>query len=103
MVGNLPRRSACHRLVQARLLSFMSQYQVSVRASPCAVGKPSAATSLANTKRPARLWPPLVMPNSAAWLIGVMVAPPAMAGPMPLARDDFACSRNEEKALLLNG
>src|ERR1700757_3759898 len=103
MVGNLPRRSACQRLVQARLLSFLSQYQVSVSTRPCAVGRPSAATSLANTRRPARLWPPLVMPNSAACLIELMVSPPALARPMTLARDACACNRNDEKSLVLSG
>ena len=61
MVGNLPAapRSACQRLVQARLASFMSQYQVSVRVRPCAVCKPSALTSLANTSKPGELLPAL--------------------------------------------
>src|ERR1700736_6130724 len=103
MVGYLPRRSTCQRFVHARLLSFMSQYQVSVRTSPCAVGNPSAATSLANTSRPARLWPPLLMPNSAACLMELMVSPPALARPITLALDDCACSRNEEKSLVLIG
>src|ERR1700755_2731293 len=105
MVGNLPGalRSAAQRLVQARLASFMSQYQVSVSDRPCAVGKPSAATSLANTSRPASFWPPLTMPNSAACLIELTVLPPALASPMTLAFDDCACSRNDEKSLLLSG
>src|SRR5699024_10103206 len=103
MVGHLPLRSSCQRLVQARLASFMSQYQVSVSVRPCAVGRPRAATSDAKTSRPASFWPPLTMPNSAACLIELMVSPPALARPMTLALDDCACSRNDEKSLLLSG
>src|ERR1700687_3953829 len=103
MVGYLPARSCCQRFVHVRLVSFMSQYQVSVSARPCAVGKPSAATSLANTSRPARLCPPLTMPNSAACLIELMVSPPALASPMILAFDACACSRNDEKSVAGNG
>src|SRR3954451_15739715 len=105
MVGNLPEppRSAAQRLVQARLTSFWSQYQVSVRVRPCAVARPSALTSLANTSRPARLWPPLVMPNSEADLIELMVSPPALARQITLALEVCACSRNEEKSLALSG
>src|SRR5665647_93802 len=62
-------RSWCQRLVQARLASFKSQYQVSVRNRPWAVCRPSALMSVANTSRPARLWPPLTMPNSDDCLI----------------------------------
>src|SRR5664279_3969183 len=105
MVGYLlaAPRSAVQRLVQARLASFMSQYQVSVSASPCAVGRPRALTSLENTSRPARLWPPLTMPNSAACLIELMVSPPALARPITLALDACACSKNDEKSLVLSG
>src|SRR3954469_3587959 len=103
MVGYLPARSCCQRLVHVRLVSFMSQYQVSVSARPCAVGRPSAATSLANTSRPARLWPPETMPNSAACLIELVVSPPALARPMTLALDACACSRNDEKSAGLIG
>src|SRR5258706_34754 len=46
----------------------MSQYQASVRTSPCAVGRPSAAISLAHTKRPAILCPLLTTPSVyCAW------------------------------------
>src|SRR5713226_744528 len=105
MVGTLPAalRSACQRLVQARLASFMSQYQVSVIVGPCALLSPSALMSLANTRRPARLCPPLTMPNSAACLIELMVSPPALARPMTCALEDWACSRNDEKSLVLIG
>src|SRR5215472_6809871 len=105
MVGNLPAapRSACQRLVQARLASFMSQYQVSVRVRPCAVCRPSALTSLANTSRPANLCPPLTMPNSAPCLIELIVSPPALASPMTFAFDDCACSKNDERSLVLIG
>src|SRR5262247_4942212 len=103
MVGNLLGRSACQRLVQARLASLASQYQVSVRVRPCAVCKPSALTSLANTSRPANFCPPLTMPNSAPCLIELMVSPPALARPMTLAFDACACRRNDEKSLVLIG
>src|SRR5687768_5061703 len=103
MVGNLPGRSPCQRLVQARLLSLASQYQVSVRVRPCAVGSPIAATSLANTRRPANFCPPLTMPNSAPALIELMVSPPALARPTILAFEVCACSRNDEKSLVLSG
>src|ERR1022692_581530 len=96
-------RSWCQRLVQARLASFKSQYQVSVSDRPWAVCRPSALMSVANTSKPARLWPPLTMPNSDACLIELMVSPPALASPMTLALDGWACSRNEEKALGLSG
>src|SRR5580704_1577735 len=105
MVGYLPAAApaSCQRLVQARLVSFMSQYQVSVSERPWAVCKPSALTSLENTSKPARLWPPLTMPNSDACLIELMVSPPAFAKPTTLAFEACACSRNEEKSLVLSG
>src|SRR5215831_4844919 len=103
MVGHLPGRSFCQRLVHSRLASLASQYQVSVSVSPCAVGSPSAATSLANTSRPANFCPPETMPNSAPCLIELMVSPPALARPMILALDACACSRNDEKSLVLSG
>src|SRR5215468_613626 len=105
MVGNLlaAAPASCHRLVQARLVSFASQYQVSVRVRPWAVLRPSAFTSLANTNRPAIFWPPLTMPNSAACLIELIVSPPALARPTTLAFDDWACSRNDEKSFVFSG
>src|ERR1700716_127258 len=103
IVGYVPAPSCCQRWVHVRLVSFMSQYQVSVSARPCAVGRPSAATSLANTSRPARFCPPLAMPNSAACLIELMVSPPALASPITLALEACACSRNDEKSLVLSG
>src|ERR1700741_2442508 len=99
MVGNLPGRSCCQRLVQVRLASLACQYQVSVSVSPCAVGSPSALTSLANTRRPANFCPPLTMPNSAPALIELMVSPPALARPTILAFDACAWSRNDDKSL----
>src|ERR1700739_4815375 len=101
MVGNLPGRSACQRLVQARLVSFMSQYQVEGRTRPCAVFRPSAWTSEMNTNKPAKYWPPAVMPHSPPCLIELMVSPPALARTMIFACDCCACSRNEEKSELL--
>src|SRR5919206_2534883 len=101
MVGILPGRSCCQRCAHARLLSLASQYQVSVKVRPCAVGRPSAATSLAKTRRPASFWPPLAMPNSEACLIELMVSPPALDRPITLAFDACACSRNDEKSDVL--
>ena len=104
MVGNLPgARSACQRLVQARLASFGSQYQVSVRVRPCAVGRPSALTSLANTSRPAKLLAALDDAELGACLIELMVSPPALARPMTFAFEVCACSRNDEKSVVLSG
>src|SRR5216683_3111547 len=85
MVGNLPGRSCCQRLVHARLASLASQYHVSVSVRPCAACRPSPFTSLANTSRPANFCPPLTMPNSAPCLIELMVSPPALARPMIFA------------------
>src|SRR5215467_4412779 len=103
MVGNLLGRSACQRLVQARLASLASQYQVSVSVRPWAVCRPSAATSVANTRSPANFCPPLTMPNSEPCLIELIVSPPALARPITFAFDDCACSRNDEKSLVLSG
>ena len=55
--------------------------------------------SVRKTSRPARFWPPLTMPNSAACLIELVVSPPALASPMILAFDACACSRNEREVL----
>src|SRR5712691_7041547 len=103
MVGNLPCRSCCQRLVHARLASLASQYHVSVSVRPCAACRPSPFTSLANTSRPANFCPLLTMPNSAPCLIELMVSPPALARPMIFAFEACACSRNEEKSLVLSG
>src|SRR5215216_2419035 len=105
MVGNLAEapRSACQRLVQARFASLPSQYQVSVMARPCDVCRPSAFTSLANTSRPANFCPPAAIPNSAPALIELIVSPPALARPMILAFEVCACSRKDEKSLVLIG
>src|SRR5262245_47204615 len=47
----------------------------------------------------ASFWPPETMPNSAACLTELMVSPPALASPMTLALEAWACSRNEEKSV----
>src|ERR1700733_1828675 len=70
----------------------MSQYQVSVSNSPCAVLSPTASMSLMNTRSPAKCWPPAVMPNSAPCLMELTVSPPAFANPMILALEACACS-----------
>src|ERR1051325_746404 len=103
MVGYLPGRSACQRLLHARLVSFASQYQVSVSDSPFAVCRPRAATSLENTSRPASFWPPATMPNSDAALIELMVSPPALASPITFAFEVCAWSRKDEKSFVLSG
>src|SRR3954467_13163280 len=103
MVGNLPDRSCCQRLVQARLASLASQYQVSVSWRPCAVGRPSAFTSVANTRRPASFWPPATIPTSEAALIELIVAPPGLARPTILAVGARAPTRNDEKSDVLSG
>ena len=59
--------------------------------------------SVRNTSRPARFCPLLVMPNSAACLIELIVSPPALARPMILAFDACACSRNDEKSCVFSG
>src|SRR5207302_1076964 len=103
MVGYLPLLAAENFLANSRLASFMSQYHDSVSTSPWADARPSAWTSLMNTKRPAKFWPPLTMPNSAPCLIELMVSPPALASPMTFAFEDCACRRNDEKSLVLIG
>src|SRR3954468_7625689 len=103
MVGNLPDRSCCQRLVQARLGALAAQYQVWGGWRPCAVARRSAFTSVANTRRPASFWPPATIPNSEAALIELIVSPPALARPTILAFEACACSRNDEKSDVLSG
>ncbi len=43
------------------------------------------------------------MPNSEACLIELIVSPPALARPMICAFEACACSRNDEKSLVLIG
>jgi hypothetical protein len=43
------------------------------------------------------------MPNSAACLIEFEVSRPALAKPMTLARDPWACRRKDEKSGALRG
>ena len=62
---------------------------------------PSDSTSLMKTSRPAKCWPPAVMPNSAPCLIELSVSPPALASPMIFAFESCACSRKEEKSLVV--
>ncbi|MNT34027.1 hypothetical protein D3C72_1699830 [compost metagenome] len=75
----------------------MSQYQLSVISRPSVFFSPRLCTSLMNISRPA-IFIDLVMPNSLAALIALMVSPPALARPRICALDDCACSRNEEKS-----
>ena len=88
---------------RARLVVRVPVERIRSRPGPCAVGRPSAWMSVRNTSSPARFWPPLTMPNSAACLIELVVSPPALARPMILAFDACACSRNDEKSCVLSG
>src|SRR6185436_3843144 len=90
------------RLLHLRVWSFRSQYQASVTYMPCVACSPRLWMSLTNTSSPARFWV-LVKPNSLAALIELMVSPPALASPTILAFEACACSRNEEKSLVLSG
>src|SRR6516225_5280525 len=98
-----PDRAAKYSRANARLVSFWSQYQGSVKMRPWAVLSPSAWMSLMKISRPASFWPPSTMPNSDACLIELMVSPPALASPMIFAFEAFACSRNDEKSVPGNG
>src|SRR4029450_3757914 len=88
--------------LQARVSGLWFQYQLSVRYMPCVVLRPSEWMSLMNTSRPASFIV-LVMPNSLAALIELMVSPPALARPRICALLACACSRKEEKSLADSG
>ena len=66
--------------LQARVSASRFQYQLSVRYMPCVAFRPSEWTSLMNISRPASFIV-LVMPNSLAALIELIVSPPALARP----------------------
>src|SRR6187455_3464331 len=87
---------------QARVSGLWFQYQLSVRYMPWVVARPSEWMSLMNTSRPASFID-LVMPNSLAALIELIVSPPALARPRIWALLPCACSRNDEKSLADNG
>ncbi|MNV62362.1 hypothetical protein D3C71_1549060 [compost metagenome] len=65
---------------------------------PCARCSPRPCTSGRKISRPANRCPRFTMPNSAACLIALMVSLPALAKPMTLAFDAWACSRKDEKS-----
>src|SRR3954466_12143257 len=88
--------------LQARASGLWFQYQLSVRYMPCDAFRPSECTSVMNISRPA-IFIVLVMPNSLAALIALMVSLPALARPRICALLDWACSRNDEKSLADNG
>ena len=69
--------------LQARVSAFWFQYQLSVRYMPWVAFRPSEWMSLMNTSRPASFIV-LVMPNSLAALIELIVSPPALARPEDL-------------------
>src|SRR5438445_8387071 len=87
---------------QARDSADWFQYQLSVRYMPCVAFRPSECTSLMNISRPASFIV-LVMPNSFAALMVLMVSPPALARPRICALLDCACSKKLEKSLADNG
>jgi len=93
----LPLYCGAKRLAKARVRSFWSSRGLGedqalrlVEAERVHVGD--------EDQQPARLWPPLTMPNSAACLIELIVSPPALARPMICALEDWAWSRNDEKS-----
>src|SRR6187402_1508680 len=88
--------------LQARDSASRFQYQLSVRYIPCVAFRPSECTSLMNIRRPASFID-LVIPNSLAALIVLIVSPPAFARPRICALLDCACSRNDEKSLADSG
>src|SRR5204862_3240617 len=88
--------------LQARDSASRFQYQLSVRYIPCVAFRPSEWTSLMNIRRPASFIV-LVMPNSFAALIELIVSPPALARPRICALLCCACSRHDEKSLALSG
>src|SRR3954453_10427512 len=90
------------RLLQARDSADWFQYQLSVRYMPWVALRPSECTSLMNISNPASFIV-LVMPNSLAALIELIVSPPALARPRICALLCCACSRNDEKSLAESG
>ncbi|MNV72616.1 hypothetical protein D3C71_1657200 [compost metagenome] len=89
-------------LANARDASFMSQYQLVVCSRPSVFFRPRLWISVRNTSRPA-VFIDLLMPNSLAALIALMVSPPALARPRICALEAWACSRKEEKSDALSG
>src|SRR6516164_1047462 len=89
--------AAKYSRANARLVSFWSQYQGSVKMRPWAVLSPSAWMSLMKISRPASFWPPSTMPNSDACLIELMVSPPALASPMIFAFEAFALQQERRE------
>ena len=90
------------RRLQARASGLWFQYQLSVRYMPSVVFRPSEWMSLMNISRPASFML-LVMPNSFAALIALMVSPPALARPRICALELWACSKKLLKSLALSG
>ncbi|MCY1373503.1 hypothetical protein D9M69_607850 [compost metagenome] len=64
--------------------------------------RPRLCTSVTNTSRPT-IFMLLVMPNSFAALIALMVSPPALASASTCALEFCACSRKDEKSEVLSG
>src|SRR3569623_351585 len=64
--------------------------------------KPSECTSLMNINKPASFIV-LVLPNSLAALIELIVSPPALANPRICAFDACACNKNKEKTEVDSG
>src|SRR5450830_561476 len=81
---------------------YWAQYQPVVRYMPWVSFRPSECTSLMNISRPASFML-LVMPNSLAALMALMVSPPALARPRIWALEFCACSRKDEKSEAASG
>ena len=88
--------------LQARVSASRFQYQLSVRYMPWVVFRPSEWMSLMNMSRPASFMV-LVMPNSLAALIELVVSPPALARPMILALEACACSTKDDRSGVASG
>src|SRR2546427_2465813 len=80
-----------------RVASFWSQYQLVVNCMPSVFFRPRLWMSVRNTSRPT-VFMLLLMPNSLAALMALMVSPPALARPRIWALEACACSRKEEKS-----
>ena len=79
-----------------------SQCQASARYMPCAAFSPSECTSVMNINMAASFIV-LVMPNSLAALIELIVSPPGFARPRIFACEVWAWSKNEPKSEALKG
>ena len=101
MLGGFPGllRSAAKRFVQVAVgVIVVPVPGFGERPGPARSAAPSRSRRCEHQKA-ARLWPLLMMPNSAACLIALVVSPPALARPIISLSTICACSRNDEKSL----